>query len=90
MEDAMKDAIIELLKWCAYREDVRALAHFVFHARLNNCSNLCLLCLQGAEEAIDGDVDGEDGDHGHAVDCPYLLAAMRVRGNSLAAYIERA
>ena len=66
-----------LLK-CGYREDVQALRHFVFHARLNGASNTCLLCLRSCDE----------DDEGHLADCPYFVALERVSAPGVETLVE--
>jgi hypothetical protein len=66
-----------LLK-CGYLEDVQALRHFVFHARLNGASNTCLLCLRSCDE----------DDEGHLADCPYLVALERVSAPGVETLVE--
>ena len=42
---ALCDELLEAaLESCDYIEDVRALRHFVFHSRMNHCSNVCIVC----------------------------------------------
>lgn len=63
----------------SYIEEVQHLRFFVFHPRLNGCSNVCLLCGRGVFE-----------DDGHADDCPYKLALERTsKDEPLQAYIDR-
>ena len=42
----IEEWLVTALAWCDYAEDVHALEHFVFHARLNGASNMCLLCMR--------------------------------------------
>jgi hypothetical protein len=72
-----------LLEQCLYIEDLQALKHFVFHARLNGASNGCLLCGYGAE------LEGL-WEKGHADDCPYPKAVARAKKHeTLAAWSGR-
>ncbi len=70
----IEEWLVTALAWCDYAEDVHALEHFVFHARLNGMSNMCLLCMRPCSSAS----DSEHFDTGHLVDCPYLVALKRV------------
>jgi len=74
-------AVIALLRECVYEEDVVTMQHFVLHQRLNQESNICVLCLCG--------VDGCLPNEGHHEDCSYARAICRTRGNRLSDYISR-
>lgn len=80
-EDYIRDLEAMLDHHCSYPEDVSSLAHFVFHPRMNGCSNVCLVCGQGA------DVDSTDG---HATNCAYRRALERTASEAgkLQAHIE--
>lgn len=78
----MEEAIRELLVWCYYIEDIQAAKHFVFHQRMNLCSNVCILCHCGAE--------GEFWEEGHEEGCPYPAAvAEALEHETLADYCSR-
>lgn len=69
------ELLVAMLDRATYYEDVLALKHFVFHPRLNGCSNMCNVCGYGAcalDDADDLEIDG------HADDCAYVRAAQRV------------
>jgi hypothetical protein len=66
----MEIALRTLLKECSYKEDVVVLKHFVFHQRLNGCSNACILCHNGCDGAL--------LELGHMPGCDYPRALARV------------
>lgn len=81
--DHWRLAVLEMLKRSRYVEDVIAMHHFAFHARVNRCSSSCILCE--ATDALDPfDVDTHDED------CPYRVALERTLGKeTLSEFAER-
>lgn len=76
--------LIAALRFCSYPEDVKALKHFVFHARLNGASNTCLICQHGAG------IEDEYWSEGHAPDCEYARTVERLRNApTLRAWADR-
>lgn len=69
----------EAIKACSYAEDLDALEHFVFHPRLNHCSNLCLVCGHGVSDMAGWPDSATPSsswpeDHaGHKASCVYAL-----------------
>lgn len=82
----MEEAIVAMLRHCFYIEDIEVMKHFVFHPRMNMCSNACLLC--GHAASVDDPLwEGGHGDH-----CPYVEAIARIRrmgGETLDEYKAR-
>lgn len=71
--------LVEALRQCSYREDVEALAHFVFHPRYNGASAQCLICFHYI---------GED-DSGHNARCEYDRARARCADELLSEWLNR-
>ncbi len=95
------DEVLELMvEHCSYAEDLDAVQHFVFHPRMNGCSNVCLMCGHGTSEFWHED-DAEDDaksvpwevdDRGHASFCSYAQARRKLepKRGELAAHIKSA